>query len=73
MLLDRLPPREDRDVDASLFGVTGNGLRTVIARACRASGTPLFSPHDLRHRRISISVVSAGLRSAVSSVNATCR
>jgi integrase len=54
MLLDRLPPREDRDVDASLFGVTGNGLRTVIARACRASGTPLFSPHDLRHRRISL-------------------
>jgi integrase len=29
-------------------------LRTAIARACRASGTPLFSPHDLRHRRISL-------------------
>jgi hypothetical protein len=26
-------------------------LRTAIGRACRATGTPLWSPHDLRHRR----------------------
>jgi integrase len=28
--------------------------RTAIARACRAAGVPVFSPHDLRHRRISV-------------------
>ena len=28
--------------------------RTAIARACKASGVPVFSPHDLRHRRISL-------------------
>ena len=25
-----------------------------IGRACKASGIPVFSPHDLRHRRISL-------------------
>jgi integrase len=50
-----LPPREDRDVDAPLFaGVTADQLRTAIARACKAAGVPVFSPHDLRHRRISL-------------------
>lgn len=29
-------------------------LRTAIARACKAAGVPPFSPHDLRHRRISL-------------------
>ncbi len=54
-LEQRLGPREDRDPDARLF--TGSGadaLRTSIAKACRAAGIPLFSPHDLRHRRISL-------------------
>lgn len=50
-----LPPREDRDQAAPLFpDVTADRLRTAIARACRASGIPVFSPHDLRHRRISL-------------------
>jgi integrase len=50
-----LPPRDDRDVAAPLFpGVSADRLRTAIARACRASGVPVFSPHDLRHRRISL-------------------
>jgi integrase len=50
-----LGPREDRDGDAPLFpGVGADRLRTAIARACRAAGVPLFSPHDLRHRRISL-------------------
>jgi len=50
-----LPPREDRDTTAPLFPVaTPDGLRTAIARACRAAGIPTFSPHDLRHRRISL-------------------
>lgn len=25
-----------------------------MARACKAAGVPAFSPHDLRHRRISL-------------------
>lgn len=50
-----MPPREDRDLEAPLFsGVGADRLRTAIARACRASGVPVFSPHDLRHRRISL-------------------
>jgi integrase len=50
-----LPPREDRDPDAQLFAGSGSdALRTSIAKACRAAGVPLFSPHDLRHRRISL-------------------
>jgi integrase len=50
-----LPPRDDRDLDAALFpGVGADRLRTAIARACRAAGVPVFSPHDLRHRRISL-------------------
>jgi integrase len=28
--------------------------RTAITRACTAAGVPVFSPHDLRHRRISL-------------------
>jgi integrase len=34
--------------------LTQERLRTAVARACRASGTPTWSPHDLRHRRISL-------------------
>ena len=32
-------------------------LRTAITRACKATGTPHFGPHDLRHRRISLLVL----------------
>ena len=50
-----LPPREDRDLSARLFpDASSDRLRTAIARACRAAGVPVFSPHDLRHRRISL-------------------
>jgi integrase len=50
-----LPPREDRDPDAPLFpGAGADRLRTAIARACKAAAIPTFSPHDLRHRRISL-------------------
>ena len=31
-----------------------DALRTSIAKACKAAGIPLWSPHDLRHRRISL-------------------
>ena len=34
--------------------VTDANLRMAIARACRASGAPHFSPHSLRRRRGSL-------------------
>ena len=34
--------------------VSADRLRTAIGRACIAAGVPSFSPHDLRHRRISL-------------------
>jgi integrase len=41
--------------EARLFDSSGaDALRTAIAKACKAEGIPLFSPHDLRHRRISL-------------------
>ncbi len=50
-----LPPREDRNPEARLFAASGSdAIRTSIAKACRATGVPLWSPHDLRHRRISL-------------------
>jgi len=50
-----LPPREDRDPDARVFASSGaDSIRTSIAKACRAAGIPLWSPHDLRHRRFSL-------------------
>jgi integrase len=55
VVVDRLPAREDRDPDAPLFPIgSADRLRMAIARACRDAGVPVFSPHDLRHRRISL-------------------
>ena len=58
MLLERvleLCPRDDRVPERRVFeGVTGDRLRTAITRACTAAGVPTFSPHDLRHRRVSL-------------------
>jgi hypothetical protein len=51
----RLGPREDRNIEACLFAGSGaDALRTSMAKACKAAGIPLFSPHDLRHMRISL-------------------
>jgi integrase len=48
-------PRDDRVPEPPVFEkVTADRLRTAISRACIASGVPVFSPHDLRHRRISL-------------------
>jgi integrase len=50
-----LVPRDDRVGATPVFaGLTADRLRTAIARACTAAGVPSFSPHDLRHRRISL-------------------
>jgi integrase len=50
-----LVPREDRVSERRVFqGFGGDRFRTSLARACTAAGVPHFSPHDLRHRRISL-------------------
>jgi integrase len=50
-----LVPRDDRTPERRVFqGFGGDRFRTAIARACIAAGVPTFSPHDLRHRRISL-------------------
>ncbi len=55
VVVDHLPAREDRDPDAPLFPIgSADRLRMAIARACRDAAVPVFSPHDLRHRRISL-------------------
>ena len=58
LLLERvleLCPRDDRHADRRVFEqVTGDRLRTALTRACTAAGVPAFSPHDLRHRRVSL-------------------
>jgi integrase len=50
-----LCPRDDRHSARRVFeGVTSERLRTALARGCTAAGVPAFSPHDLRHRRVSL-------------------
>jgi integrase len=50
-----LCPRDDRTPTRPVFqGFGGDRFRTAITRACTAAGVPTFSPHDLRHRRISL-------------------
>ena len=68
-----LCPRDDRTLKRRrLFeGVTGDRLRTAIARACVAAGIP-HPPHGLRHRRISLLHLGGapGRASARASANA---
>jgi integrase len=48
-------PVEDRLADVPVFGgVTDDQLRRAMASACKLAGVPAFSPHDLRHRRITL-------------------
>jgi integrase len=50
-----LIPREDRLPEHRVFPTFGaDRFRTALTRACTAAGVPAFSPHDLRHRRVSL-------------------
>lgn len=50
-----LVARDDRVPDRQVFlGFGADRFRTAITRACTAAGVPTFSPHDLRHRRVSL-------------------
>src|SRR6266545_3574134 len=50
-----LVARDDRVPERPVFqGFGSDRFRTAITRACTAAGVPTFSPHDLRHRRVSL-------------------
>jgi integrase len=50
-----LPHPRFRDLEARLFPESGgDAMRTAITKACASTGVPHWSPHDLRHRRISL-------------------
>jgi integrase len=71
-----LVARDDRTAERRVFQDFGSDrFRTAIARACRAAGVPMFSPHDLRHRRISLCtwLASPGRESASTSGSAISR
>jgi integrase len=51
----QLVAREDRTPERRVFqGFGADRFRTALTRACTAAAVPHFSPHDLRHRRISL-------------------
>jgi integrase len=53
--VNRLVARENRVPERAVFqGFGGDRFRTALRRACTAAGVPSFSPHDLRHRRVSL-------------------
>lgn len=57
MDVDALVPREDRIPERRVFpGLLDGSLRMAMRRACSAAAIPLYSPHDLRHRYISLLV-----------------
>ena len=48
-------PLEDRLADRKVFiRVDEAGLRNAMLRACRTAGIASYSPHELRHRRMTI-------------------
>lgn len=53
-LVDESCPPDDRAETRLVFPLADSSLRQAMARACRAAGVPVYSPHDLRHRRASL-------------------
>ena len=50
-----LLPRDDRTPERPVFqGFGSDKFRTALTRAATGAGVPVFSPHDLRHRRVSL-------------------
>ncbi len=48
-------PLEDRVPERKVFpGITVGSARQAMTRACRLAKIPHYSPHDLRHRRITL-------------------
>ena len=54
LVADTLPP-DDRTATRPVFpGVTSDGAKNAMARACTAAGIAHYHPHDLRHRRLTL-------------------
>ncbi|HUF01313.1 MAG TPA: hypothetical protein VMN35_02720 [Gaiellaceae bacterium] len=48
-------PLEDRVPERLVFqGLQVSAARQAMTRACRLAKIPHYSPHDLRHRRLSL-------------------
>ncbi len=48
-------PLEDRVPERLVFqGLRVSGARQAMTRACRDAKIPHYSPHDLRHRRLTL-------------------
>jgi integrase len=48
-------PLEDRTPDRRVFqGCTESSAYAAMSRACKLAKVPHYSPHDLRHRRLTI-------------------
>jgi integrase len=55
LAVTELVPRDDRIPERPVFqGFGAERFRTALRRAAVATGVPAFSPHDLRHRRVSL-------------------
>lgn len=52
-LLQSCPPDDRVAARPLLYGTVG-GLQKALERACASAGVPEFSPHELRHRRLSL-------------------
>jgi integrase len=52
-LIDESCPLEDRTPERLVFqGITEASFYQAMLRACKTAGIPHYSPHSLRHRRI---------------------
>jgi integrase len=49
-------PVDDRTPERRVFGDSPDAAKNVVRRACISAGIALHSPHDLRHRYISVQV-----------------
>lgn len=68
-LIEAQRPREDRDPERAVFpGLLDGSLRVAMLRVSRLEGIPLYSPHDLRHRYISLAIRRGLDPAAVASV-----
>ena len=54
--VDALCPPDDRTATRRVIHLGQSALRGAMERACKSAGIAIYSPHDLRHRYISLQV-----------------
>jgi integrase len=54
LIAETCPPEDRVPARAVFLGANERTIRSAMERACTAAGIPLYSPHDLRHRRLSL-------------------